>query len=468
MTGFAAVDLGASSGRVMAAQVENNQIRLREVHRFPNRPARVGGTLHWDVLALWNGVLDGLAKADHVTHLSGIGVDSWAIDYGLLDRSGTLIGNPVHYRDTRTDGLADAVARVIPPEEMFATTGVQLLPFNTVYQWVAARETPAMRTAASALMIPDLFNYWLTGEQAAEVTNASTTGLLDVRSRAWATDLMFRLGLRHDLMPDPVEPGTLIGKLGRIQSQRELGAIPVYAVGSHDTASAVAAVPTRDERFAFISSGTWSLVGVEVCEPNTTAAARSAGFGNELGVDGTIRFLRNVMGLWLLQECLRAWEQDGHAPNLRLLLAEASALPARQSIIDPDLPVFLPPGDMPARIAAECRRTGVRVPTSQAEFTRCILDSLAEAYGRAVRAAVELTGHDVDRIHVVGGGAQNDLLCQLTADACDRVVEAGPVEAAAYGNVLLQARASGTVAGNLADLRAIVAKVGTRTYRPRS
>jgi rhamnulokinase len=461
---FAAVDLGASSGRVMVASVEGSSIDLREVHRFPNRPIRVLGTLHWDVLALWSGVLDGLRIAARTGPLSGIGVDSWAIDYGLLDEDGMLLGNPVHYRDSRTDGVAASVASVIDPAELYATTGVQVLPFDTVFQLVAARDTWAVRSAACALLIPDLFTYWLTGVMGSELTNASTTGLLDVRSRSWSTDVAKRLGLRPDLFPALREPGMLVGP---VVIEGDLADVPVYAVGSHDTASAVLGVPARDERFAYISCGTWSLVGVELDGPVTSEAARAANFSNELGVDGTVRFLRNVMGLWLLQESLRSWEQAGVPIELDRLLAEAAALPGGRSVVDPDRSEFLPPGDMPARLQDECRRTGQPVPSTPAEVTRCILDSLAAAYRRTVRQAAALSGAAVDVVHLVGGGAQNALLCQLTANACELPVVAGPVEAAAYGNVLVQARAAGVVSGGRSELRSLLRGTETTTYLPR-
>ena len=465
---FAAVDLGASSGRVMVAAFGSDGVTLREVHRFPNRPVRVRGTLHWDALALWAGIVDGLRIAGESGALDGIGVDSWAIDYALLDQDGGLLGNPVHYRDGRTDGIAEAVDEVVARDELYAVTGVQRLPFNTIYQLVSARDTEAMRSAAALLMIPDLFGYWLTGARGGEVTNASTTALLDVRTREWSTDLAKRLGLRAELLPQLREPGAPIGPLlPAVAGDCALGEVPVWTVGSHDTASAVLGVPAVDEQFAYISCGTWSLVGVELSSPVTSEAARAANFSNELGVDGTVRFLRNVMGLWLLQESVRTWERAGAAVDLPRLLAEAAALPGGRSVIDPDRPEFLPPGDMPARLQAECRRAGVPVPDTPAEITRCILDSLATAYRRTVRDAAELSGKTVQVVHLVGGGAQNALLCQLTADACELPVVAGPVEAAAYGNVLVQARAAGVVTGDRTDLRALLRDTDTVTYRPR-
>ena len=459
MSSFAAVDLGASSGRVMRAAVSAEGIELREVHRFPNRPVRLRGTLHWDVLALWSGVLDGLRACGPV---DGIAVDSWAVDYGLLDADGALLGNPVHYRDGRTSGVAATVG------PLFALTGVQDLPFNTAYQLVAARSSAMLQAAAHALLIPDLFTYWLTGTLGTELTNASTTGLLDARTRTWSAEVLSRLGLRDDLFPPLRSPGTVAGAvLASVADECGTGPASVVAVGSHDTASAVLGVPARDPSFAYISCGTWSLVGVELPAPVVTDAACQAGFSNELGVEATVRFLRNVMGLWLLQESLRTWERAGLPVALDTLLAEAAALPGGRSVVDPDRPEFLPPGDMPARIAAECARTDQPVPATPAGFTRCILDSLAAAYRRSVHAAASLSGSSVEAVHLVGGGAQNVLLCQLTADACELPVIAGPVEAAAYGNVLVQARAAGALDGDRWQLRErLLTRIAT--YYPRS
>jgi rhamnulokinase len=453
----AAVDLGASSGRVMVGRVGPDGVRLREAHRFANVPVRVGATLHWDVLALYRGVLDGLRAAGRQAgRFDSIGIDTWAVDYGLLDADGALLGNPVHHRDGRTDGVMDDVLARVPAVEIYTRTGLQFLPINTLYQLVAAADGPQMAIARHLLLLPDLLAYWLTGERGAEVTNASTTQLLDVRARAWATDLMERVDIPAGLFPPLREPGGLIGHLQpSVREATGLGEVPVTAVGSHDTASAVVGVPAADPRFAFISSGTWSLVGVELHAPVLSEASRRANFTNELGVDGTVRYLRNVMGLWLLQESLRVWEQAGARPDLDALLRAAAQVPAFRSVVDPDDPVFLPPGDMPARIAAACERSGQPAPATQAHTVRCILDSLALAYRRTVRDAQRLAHHDVDVVHLVGGGSRNALLCQLTADACGLPVVAGPVEATALGNVLVQARALGALSGGLHVLRRV-------------
>ncbi|MFD7392007.1 rhamnulokinase family protein [Streptomyces sp. NPDC059852] len=447
---YAAVDLGASSGRVMVGRVGPGTLELTEAHRFPNRPVRVPEGLRWDVLGLYAGVLDGLRAAGQV---DSVGIDGWAVDYGLLDADGALLGNPVHYRDDRTDGVARTVWETVPAAELYAATGLQYAPFNTLYQLAAARNSPQLTQARRLLLIPDLMSYWLTGEQGTELTNASTTQLIDPRTRDWAYGVAARLGVDLTLFPPLRAPGDPAGLLreGVLEETGLTGPVPVTAVGSHDTASAVAAVPAEGERFAYICTGTWSLAGLELRAPVLTEESRAANFTNELGLDGTVRYLRNIMGLWLLQECLRAWGD----PELDGLLREAAETPALRSVVDAGDAAFLAPGRMPERIAAACRASGQPVPTSPAEITRCILDSLALAHRRAVLDAQRLTGHPVDVVHVVGGGARNALLCRLTADACGLPVVAGPAEAAALGNVLVQARAHGLV-GGLSDGRRLL------------
>ncbi|GAB4081577.1 rhamnulokinase [Modestobacter muralis] len=469
---LAAVDLGASSGRVMTARVGPARLDLHEVNRFTNRPVRVAGTLYWDVLALYGGVLDGLRAAGRdVGRLDGVGIDSWAVDVGLLDADGELLGNPVHYRDARHATAVPAVHAVVPPERLYAVTGLQHLPFNTVFQLAAQRGTARLAAARTALLVPDLLAHWLTGAVGAEVTNASTTGLLDAATGEWSHELIDALGLPRGLFPPLTRPGDRLGELTAdvLADTGLTGPVPVTAVGSHDTASAVVGVPAESERFAYVSCGTWSLAGVELAAPVLTEASRRAGFTNEAGVDGTVRYLRNVMGLWLLQESQRTWRAAGLPAGLTELLHAAARVPAFSAVVDCNDPRFLPPGDMPARIAALCAETGQTPPQSQAETVRCILDSLALAYRRAVRQAAQLSGQDVDVVHLVGGGARNALLCQLTADACGLPVVAGPVEAAALGNVLVQARAGGAVAGGLSELRQLLrATQEVVRYRPSS
>jgi rhamnulokinase len=446
MSRFAAVDLGAASGRVIVGEVAPGRLDLTEVHRFRNEPLSLPDGLHWDLPRLYRETLAGLAAAGDVV---SAGIDTWGVDYGLIDTRGGLLGLPYHYRDARTD----AIARV----DRYSVTGIQHLPFNTVYQLLA--EPPAtLAAAASLLLMPDLLGYWLTGSIGAERTNASTTALYDARTRDWSTTICADLGLPAALLPPLREPGD---RIGRTLPHTGLD-LDVVAVASHDTASAVLAVPATGERFAYISTGTWSLAGVEIDEPVLTDAGRDANFTNEVGVDGTIRYLRNVMGLWLLQECQREW-QDA---DTEALVRSAASAPAFAAVVDPDDAGFLAPGDMPDRIAAFCERTGQRPPRDRAAFVRCILESLALGHRLALQDAVRLTGRPIDVIHLVGGGSRNPLLCQLTADACRLPVVAGPVEATAIGNVLMQARAAGEL-GSRSQMRALVAATtAVRRYRP--
>ncbi|MGW3498828.1 rhamnulokinase [Streptomyces sp. NPDC001020] len=462
MKSYAAVDLGASSGRVMVGRVGPDTVELTEAHRFANRPVRVPEGLRWDILALYSGVLEGLRAAGPV---DSVGIDSWAVDYGLLDVDGALLGNPVHYRDARTEGVAEKVWATVSARELYAATGLQYAPFNTLYQLTAARSSAALAQARRLLLIPDLLAYWLTGEQGTELTNASTTQLIDPRSRDWSYEVAARLGIDVSLFAPLRHPGDPAGVLRpKVLEETGLtGPVPVTVVASHDTASAVAAVPATGERFAYVCTGTWSLAGLELKAPVLTEASRAANFTNELGLDGTVRYLRNIMGLWLLQECVREWGET----DLAALLAAAAEVPPLRSVVDAGDEAFLAPGRMPARIAEACRISGQPVPHSPAEVTRCILDSLALAHRRAVRDAQRLADHPVDVVHIVGGGARNALLCRLTADACGLPVVAGPTEAAALGNVLVQARAHGLV-GDRAAMRQLLVRTQSLTrYEPR-
>ncbi len=459
---YAAVDLGASSGRVMVGRVGPDSLDLAEAHRFPNRPVRLPEGLRWDILGLYAGVLDGLRAAGQV---DSVGIDSWAVDYGLLDADGALLGNPVHYRDSRTEGVAEKVWATVSAAELYAATGLQYAPFNTLYQVTAARSCAQFARAERLLLVPDLLTYWLTGEAGTELTNASTTQLVDPRTRDWAYGPAERLGIDLGLFAPLRLPGDPAGLLlPRVLEETGLtGPVPVTTVASHDTASAVAAVPASGERFAYICTGTWSLAGLELDAPVLTEESRAANFTNELGLDGTVRYLRNIMGLWLLQECLREWGD----PGLDGLLAAAAEVTPLRSVVDAGDAAFLAPGRMPQRIADACRESGQPVPASPAEITRCILDSLALAHRRAVAEAEALADHPVDVVHIVGGGARNDLLCRLTADACGLPVVAGPAEAAALGNVLVQARAHGQV-GDRAQMRRLLARTQPlRRYEPR-
>ncbi len=453
----AAVDLGATSGRIMVCRVSHDVLDIKEQHRFPNGAVPVRGSLHWDVLGIYREILAGLRQVASTGRLDGIGIDSWAIDYGLIDRDGHLLGNPYSYRDMRTEGVLEKVHELVDASELYQVTGLQQLSFTTINQLVAARGTSALESAETMLLLPDLLGFWLTGAIGAERTNASTTGLFDVRAGGWTEDIAKRVDIPWSILPPLREPGSVLGPLLDVGEYVGAPDVPVIAVGSHDTASAVVAVPASEENFAYISSGTWSLVGLELDQPVLTEAARLADFTNERGVDGTIRFLKNVMGLWVLSESLRMWDE-----GMTTLLAAAEKSEPLRTIIDINHPSLLPPGDMPARLASLAQEAGEPFPETPVQMTRCILDSLAVAYRRNVRAAAALADRRVDVIHIVGGGSQNELLCALTADACGVPVLAGPAEAAALGNALVQARALGVDLPTLAAMRALV----LRTHQP--
>ncbi|UFS58565.1 rhamnulokinase [Subtercola endophyticus] len=531
----AAVDLGATSGRVMAGHVGTGTLELRAVHRFPNTPVRVlegspeasleasgasatqsdesdprtgrsrpqpslsgsrgnggGGEARYglrsNILELYRNVVEGLRTAVHdEPEIASIGIDSWAVDYALL-RGGRMLGSPYNYRDDRTAAGVEAVRQLISADELYSRNGLQHLPFNTVFQLAADRASGDLAVADRMLLIPDLLGYWLTGQLRTEITNASTTGLLDPNARRWDTALLERVGIPASLLPALIEPGQVLGSvLPEVANELGLGAagdsgsgsrsgeLNVVAVGSHDTASAVVAVPATGDDFAYISSGTWSLVGVELEHPVISEAGRAANFTNEGGVDGRVRYLKNVSGLWLLSESVRTWEREsGSAIDLATLLAQAAAVSGAGSGVgagagssvatfDTGDDRFLPPGDMPARIAAWFTEHGMPAPHSPAEFTRTIIESLAADYAATIAQAEELTGKRITTIHIVGGGSLNTLLCQLTADRTGRTVLAGPVEATALGNVLVQGRAAGMIGGTLESMRALVAS----TFEPR-
>ncbi len=458
----AAVDLGASSGRVMLARVGRDVLELEAVARFANDPVRLPDGLHWNVLELYQRALDGLRTASRQADLASVGIDSWAVDYGLLD-SGRLMGAPFHYRDERSAAGVELVHKLVPPDELYRRNGLQFLPFNTLYQLTA---DGSVAGADQLLMIPDLLGYWLTGRAVTERTNASTTGLLDVRTGRWDDELVRRLGLPRSVLSPLVDPGTTVG---RLLPDLALPDVELIAVGSHDTASAVVGVPIRSDDAAYISCGTWGLVGVELDSPVLTEESRIANFTNEGGVDGRVRFLTNVMGLWLLSETMRTWAREGVVEPLERLLAAAASLPPTRHIFDVQDPAFLSPGDLPARIRQWYDDAGHPPPASRPALVRGIVDSLAAAFATAVDRAEQLSGHAVRVIHLVGGGALNTLLCQATADRSGRPVLAGPVEATAIGNVLVQGRAAGVLSGGLEDLRRLVAATTeVRRFTPSS
>jgi len=469
---YLAFDLGAESGRAVVGRFDGERLRLSTISRFPNSPVKVLDSLYWDVLNLFREMKQSLTlyRRQFGPDLDGIGLDTWGVDFALIGRNGALLGNPHHYRDPRTEGILDAAFERVPREEIFQYTGIQFMEINTLYQLLSMKlHGDSMLDQADALlMMPDLFNYWLTGVKACEFSEATTSQLYDPRKRAWARVLLERLGLPTNILQEIVQPGTVLGGLRPdVKADTGLEKTTVIAPACHDTGSAVAAVPAQGKSFAYISSGTWSLMGIEVTEPIITEDSLKFNFTNEGGVCGTCRFLKNIMGLWLVQECRRTWAREGEKLSYPELAALASQSPAHGPVIEPDSHIFLRPGDMPARIRAFCVRTGQRVPETKGEIVRCALESLALKY-RWVLDKLEMMGGEPLRIiHIVGGGCQNELLCQLAADATQHPVRAGPVEATAVGNVLMQALARGRL-GSLAEAREMVRRsFEVATYEPR-
>lgn len=457
MTGFvAAVDLGATSGRVIVGSVSPNTLQMSTIARFPNQPIRAADGLHWDIYGLFGSVIDGLSRAFvQQPHISSVGVDSWAVDYGLVG-NGKLLGVPFHYRDERTTFGVSAVHKQLDQNQLFGLNGLQFLPFNTIYQLAAEQKGGNISVADSMLLIPDLFNFWLTNQKFAERTNASTTGLLNIRSGQWDSQLVSATNIHLNQLPEIIEPGFNLGKVTP-EISIDIGATPeVVAVGSHDTASAVVAVPMDPETSVYISCGTWGLVGTETPNPILTEEARASNFTNEGGVDGRNRFLHNVMGLWILSESVRHWESEGEQINLPRLVQEAAAFEGEYGIFDVNDPVFLAPGDMPHRITLWLKASDQPVPNSLAAFARCIIESLAVAFVDASFRAAELSQINLKTIHIVGGGALNSLLCNRVSELSGLPVVVGPVEATAIGNILVQARAQGFVMGDLEALRHVV------------
>ena len=453
---YLAFDLGAESGRAVLGHFHYGVITTEEVHRFANQPIEYGGGLHWDVAGLWHEVRNALARLEEV-ELSGIGVDAWGVDYALLGERGELLENPYHYRDARTRGVMGEVFQRVAKEEIYWTTGVQFMPINTLYQLFAAkRDRPELLQAAESLVtIPDLFHYWLTGNAVCEFTNATTTQMVNPVTRSWATTLMENLGLPPQLPAPIVEPGSLLGTLkGVVPRSSSLSPTPVIAPASHDTGSAVAAIAARDGT-AFLSSGTWSLVGTEMDSPIVNSEALRLNFTNEGGVAGTTRFLKNVMGLWMLQCCRQVWAAQGQGCEYRELMELAAGEPAFTHLIDPDDPSFLRPPDMPSAIDRFCAKTQQPLPKSAGAYVRAILESLAFKYRLVIANLEQLIGRRIEQIRIIGGGSKNRLLNQFTADATGRRVLAGPAEATSLGNIAIQILATGG-ASSLAEVRAIV------------
>ncbi len=472
-TDYLALDLGAESGRGVVGRFDGDRLTLSEVQRFPNGPVRALDTLHWDALRLFDAMKTALGQASRdYPGLEGVGIDTWGVDFALVGRNDTLLGNPVHYRDPRTVGMTERAASLVTLDRIYEITGLQFLPFNSIYQLLAMRQanSPLLELAETLLMMPDLFGWLLTGRKGVERTNASTTQLYDPRAAGgvgnWSDELCTVLDLPRAILPALIDPATELGPLrGSVIDELGIGRpLSVLVPGTHDTASAVAAVPalmrgggsSGPPDWCYLSSGTWSLLGVEVPRPVINEATRRANFTNEAGVEGTTRLLKNIMGLWLVQECRRTWLRGGDDLSYDALIARAGTAAPFVTLIDPDDPSFFPPGDMPARIAAFAARTGQPIPSNEGAFVRCALESLALKYRQVIGWLEAILGTTIRTVHVVGGGCRNALLNQFAADACGVPVLAGPIEATAAGNILLQAIARGRVA-NLAQARSIVA-----------
>ena len=453
-----AVDLGAESGRVMAVHFDGESLRVDELHRFANAPVNVRGTLHWDVLGLWREIQIGIEKGAAL-HPASLGVDTWGVDFALLDGQGRMLGNPVHYRDSRTDGVMERVFEHIPKSVIFNTTGIQFSQINTLYQLMSMAESdsPQLKAAHTFLTMPDLFNYWLTGLKVNEFSIASTTQMLDASTRNWAFGMLEELGIPSQIFSELVQPGTRLGEFHGIQ---------VMAPACHDTGSAVAAVPCQGKNFGYISSGTWSLAGLEVEAAFINDEALKANVTNEGGVYGTYRLLKNLIGLWIVQQCRAAWKLQGESLSYDEVTEMARQAEPFRSLINPDDPVFLTPGDYLERIQTWCRAHKQPIPETKGALVRAVLESLAFKYRQVFDELISLTGRKIDTLHIMGGGSQNQLLNQFAANATGYPVLAGPVEATVLGNSLVQLITLGEIK-NLAEGRQIVARIkGMKRYEP--
>lgn len=453
-----AVDLGADSGRVMKVRFDGERLIQEDVHRFPNNPVNAGGTLYWDVLRLWYEITAGIEKA--AAGARSIGVDAWGVDYALLDRQGKLVANPVHYRDRRTEGMDQWVYERLPKRQLFERTGLQFMILNTVYQLASMvrDDSPWLESAHQYLAFPDLINFWLTGEIAREYTHVSTTQVYNPRRGDWDWETLSDLSIPAHWFGNIIQPGTRLGEYNKI---------PVIVPASHDTASAVVGVPTTSKDYAYLSSGTWSLIGLELPQPVINDAVFAANITNEGGVNGTFRFLKNVVGMWLAQQCRYTWRGQGTEYSYDDLTQAAAEAEPFRSLIDPDDLLFLPPGDMPTRVREFCARTRQPIPESVGQVMRTIFESLALKYRYFLDKMVDLSGQPVNRLHIIGGGSQNRLLCQMTADAIKRVVVAGPAEATALGNAIVQYIALGELR-DVAQARELLSRtVHTDVYEPK-
>ena len=463
-------DFGASSGRAMLGTLENGKLEIREVHRFSNDPVTLCGRFVWDLPRMMYEMKQALLKVSHMdVKVDAIGIDTWGVDYGLLDKNGRLLGLPVHYRDERTAGMREKVREVIPDAELFGRTGLAYNSFNTLYQLYAMRQEgdPTLDAAQDLLFMPDLLAWLLTGQKGTEYTIASTSQLLNPYTRDWDRELLEKLGIPTHMLGEVKLPGTVRGTL-LPEIARECGVdeIPVIAVGGHDTASAVAAVPARDEDFAYISSGTWSLLGVEIPKPMCEESVMNANYTNEGGVNGSIRLLKNIMGLWIIQECKREWDRRSDAVGFAELVEMAVKAPAFKAMIDVDDECFMAPGDMPNRIQEYCRKTGQAVPQGRGEISRVVYESLALKYRWAIEKLEGMLGKPVKTLNIVGGGTKNVLLNKFTAEAIKRPVITGPSEGTAIGNLLMQAKALGAIEDIWALRRVVEASFPTEEYLP--
>lgn len=456
---FLAMDFGASSGRAILGDLCDGKLEIKEIHRFSNDPVELAGRLYWDLPRLFFEIKRALNKAAlEGVKIASIGIDTWGVDYGLLDKNGHVLDNPVHYRDQRTEGMMDKAFETVSRQEIYERTGLAFLDFNTLYQLFSQEQEQDGRLdmAGTMLFMPDLFTYLLTGVKGCEYTVASTSQMISPYTRTWDMELLKKLSIPTDMLLPIEEPGTVRGTLlPSIAREAGVDEIPVIAVAGHDTASAVAAVPAKEEDFAYISSGTWSLVGVETRTPVISEEMQAANLTNEGGVDGTIRVLKNVMGLWIIQECKREWERRGQVLSFAQIVEEAEKAPAFASLFDPDAPDFVPPGDMPGRIAAYCERTGQQIPKTIGEVARAVYESLALKYRWTVEKLEKARGKGINVLHIVGGGANNQMLNEFTASALGIPVITGPSEATAIGNLMMQAKALGLVK-DMAELREVV------------
>ena len=468
---YLAVDLGAESGRVIAGHFDGQRIELETMHRFPNGPVNVGGSLFWNILQLWSSIKTGLGKAAAVygDRIAGIGLDTWGVDYGLLGADGVLLSNPYHYRDSRTNGMMDVAFQKVSRKEIFERTGIQFMQLNSLFQLVAMVESNAsvLGAAETFLNIPDLLNYWLTGRKVSEFSIATTSQCYDPRTGDWAYEMLEKLGIPTHMFGEIVPPGTVLGALlPEVSEETGCPSVPVIAPATHDTGSAVAAVPMDPDNAIYLSSGTWSLMGVETTEPIINATMLEYNLTNEGGVGNTFRLLKNIMGLWLIQECRREWARLGDDYDYGTMVDMASAAPAFGSIVLPGDDSFLAPGDMSPRIQVFCEKTGQSVPQDRGAVLRCALESLALEYRWVAERLDEITGKHLETIHIIGGGSQNELLDQFTADATGRTVVCGPIEATALGNVIVQAQALGHI-GSIAEGREVVKNsFDLKTFQP--